>query len=91
MSINSKRIKKEKIHAADERELVFPLSKPLECVCAHCYKLNTNLHGPSRGWQVAFYSQNEEDTLETPGAYRMKVLCKHCGKHFYIVWDEDPT
>jgi len=36
------------------------------------------------GDATPFYFQDE------PGRYTLKVSCPHCGKDWYVVWDDDP-
>jgi hypothetical protein len=46
---------------------------------------------PQKGDQVAFYCQTKERTEEEPGKYRVDCHCPHCGKDWFVVWDDDPT
>ncbi len=52
--------------------------------CVHCGKANAAKHWPERGDSVAFYYQKK------PGDYQVTVHCSHCGKDWYVVWDEFP-
>ncbi len=52
--------------------------------CVHCGKANAAKHWPERGDSVAFYYQ------KNPGDYQVTVHCSHCGKDWYVVWDEFP-
>lgn len=55
-----------------------------ELRCQHCYKTHATQDWPQRGDSVPFYFQKE------PGNYQVKVECPHCGKEWYVVWDENP-
>jgi len=52
--------------------------------CYHCGKTNSVKEWPVSGDYVPFYHQKE------PGNYTLKVTCPHCGKDWYVVWDDYP-
>ena len=58
--------------------------------CAYCNKTDTATSWPRNGDAVPFYYQTKERTDEKPGAYRVRMHCPHCGKDWFVVWDEDP-
>lgn len=55
-----------------------------ELRCQHCGKTHGTKVWPVNGDHVAFFFQEE------PGNYTLKVTCPHCGKDWYIVWDDNP-
>jgi rRNA maturation protein Nop10 len=55
-----------------------------ELRCRHCNKTHGTTEWPLRGDYVPFYFQDEA------GRYSLKVRCPHCGKDWYVVWDQDP-
>ena len=55
-----------------------------ELCCKHCYKEHGTDKWPINGDMVPFYYQLE------PGNYSLEVTCPHCGKDWYVVWDNDP-
>ncbi len=56
------------------------------CVCAHCDNLNVGIPIPEGGLKIPFYSQKDDQNC----AYSLPVICDHCGKEFFVVWDSDP-
>ncbi|MDH5703905.1 MAG: hypothetical protein OEY99_06790 [Aigarchaeota archaeon] len=52
--------------------------------CVHCGKINRVKEWPVSGDYVPFYHQKE------PGRYTLKVTCPHCGREWYVVWDDNP-
>lgn len=52
--------------------------------CQHCWKAHGTKVWPVNGDYVAFYYQKE------PGNYTLKLTCPHCGRDWYVVWDDDP-
>ena len=52
--------------------------------CEHCGKSNKTNQWPTNGDSVPFYYQDE------PGDYNLPVICPHCGKEWYVVWDKNP-
>lgn len=58
--------------------------------CAYCSKTNAATTWPNNGDRTAFYFQTKERTEEAPGAYRVLVHCPHCGKDWFVVWDQNP-
>ena len=52
--------------------------------CRHCNKPNTSDRWPLHGDRVGFVFKEE------PGQYSLEVLCPHCQKYWYVVWDRDP-
>jgi tetratricopeptide (TPR) repeat protein len=57
----------------------------LPCSCVHCGHLNKGIAAPPSGPMVAYYHQKDDQ-----GAYAIPVLCDHCGKEFFVVWDQFP-
>jgi ribosomal protein S27E len=55
-----------------------------ELRCVHCGGVHRTSEWPVAGDRVAFYYQAE------PGNYTLAVDCPHCGKQWFIVWDDDP-
>jgi Zn finger protein HypA/HybF involved in hydrogenase expression len=55
-----------------------------DLTCQHCWKHQKTDVWPVNGDYVAFYYQKE------PCNYTLKVTCPHCGKDWYVVWDENP-
>jgi len=55
-----------------------------ELRCKHCSKPHGTTKWPLQGDYVPFYFQAE------PGRYPLKVQCPHCGKEWYVVWDQNP-
>jgi Zn finger protein HypA/HybF involved in hydrogenase expression len=55
-----------------------------ELRCKHCGQINQASEWPERGDWVPFYHQDE------PGRYTLTLTCPHCGKEWYVVWDDDP-
>ena len=59
--------------------------------CPYCGRCNIPLpYWPEGGDGTGFYAQTEESTRQTPGVYRLPLICLHCGKRSYIVWDTNP-
>ncbi len=57
--------------------------------CPHCGVEITKVPSwPLHGNTVTFYAQ--EDLYRT-GEYYIEMICRGCGKTFYVVWDEDPN
>ena len=54
----------------------------LKCYC--CSKPNKTAQWPVNGDRVPFYYQSE------PGNHTLTITCPHCGKDWYIVWDDNP-
>ena len=52
--------------------------------CKHCGKIQGTREWPASVDRVPFYSQDE------PGNYMLKMNCPHCGKDWYVVWDDNP-
>ena len=52
--------------------------------CQHCGKSQGAKEWPLSGDSVPFYYQKE------PGNYSLKLTCPHCGKIWYVVWDNNP-
>ena len=52
--------------------------------CQHCGKTHATGRWPVHGDRVPFYFQSE------PGKFTLEVTCPHCGKPWFVVWDEDP-
>jgi len=52
--------------------------------CQYCSKPQRAKEWPIKGDYVAFYYQKE------PGNYSLKLTCPHCGKDWYVVWDDNP-
>lgn len=52
--------------------------------CAHCGKINRVKEWPVDGDYVPFYCQKES------GNHTVKTTCPHCGKDWYVVWDDNP-
>jgi len=52
--------------------------------CKHCGEKNEAKEWPVAGDSVAFYYQDKK------GNYTLTVNCPHCGKEWYVVWDDDP-
>jgi Zn finger protein HypA/HybF involved in hydrogenase expression len=52
--------------------------------CQHCGKIHGTKEWPVNGDHVPFYFQDE------PGKYTLTVNCPHCGKNWYVVWDNNP-
>ena len=52
--------------------------------CQHCGKTHGSKQWPASGDSVPFYYQTE------PGKYTLAVLCPHCKKEWYVVWDDNP-
>jgi Zn finger protein HypA/HybF involved in hydrogenase expression len=52
--------------------------------CQHCIKTHGTTQWPANGDQVPFYFQKE------PGRHTLGVICPHCQKRWYVVWDGDP-
>jgi hypothetical protein len=52
--------------------------------CEHCFKPNKSNQWPINGDAIPFYYQDK------PGNYTLPVLCPHCGKEWYVVWDQNP-
>jgi hypothetical protein len=52
--------------------------------CQHCHQPQPAREWPVNGDMVAIYYQKE------PGRYSLKMTCPHCGKDWYVVWDQDP-
>jgi hypothetical protein len=58
--------------------------------CAYCSQVNAATAWPRFGDAVPFYYQTKEETEDKPGAHHVAVHCPHCGKDWFVVWDEDP-
>jgi hypothetical protein len=52
--------------------------------CQYCSKPNKAREWPASGDMVPFYCQKER------GNFSVTVTCKHCGKEWYVVWDDNP-
>lgn len=52
--------------------------------CPHCQGMHGSTQWPKSGDLVPFYIQKEA------GNFNLKVTCPHCGKAWYVVWDDDP-
>ncbi len=52
--------------------------------CQHCSQPQRAKEWPIKGDYVAFYYQKEH------GKYSLKLTCPHCGKDWYVVWDDNP-
>lgn len=52
--------------------------------CQHCSQRHAADEWPANGDAIPFYFQ------KTPGRYSLKVTCPHCGKDWYVVWDQNP-
>jgi len=52
--------------------------------CQYCGKVHSTREWPINGDATPFYFQDE------PGRYTLKVSCPHCGKDWYVVWDDYP-
>jgi len=55
-----------------------------DLTCQHCYKHHGTKEWPVNGDMTAFYYQTE------PGNYTLTLTCPHCGKEWYVVWDDNP-
>jgi hypothetical protein len=55
-----------------------------ELRCYYCGKTQSAKEWPVRGDWVGFCWEDE------PGEYSIKLTCPHCGKDWYVVWDDDP-
>ena len=54
----------------------------IRCPC--CSLLCATTQWPVNGDRVPFYAQRDT------GKFQVPVDCGHCGKRWYVVWDEDP-
>jgi endogenous inhibitor of DNA gyrase (YacG/DUF329 family) len=52
--------------------------------CTYCGKTHRTKEWPVNGDMVPFYSQKE------PGNYNLSLTCPHCGKRWYVTWDDNP-
>lgn len=52
--------------------------------CPHCSQIHRTNRWPINGDRTSFYYQKEE------GRFNLPVICPHCKKVWYVVWDEDP-
>ena len=52
--------------------------------CQHCSQPQAAGEWPVNGDMVPFYNQ------KGPGKYSLKMTCPHCGKDWYVAWDQDP-
>jgi hypothetical protein len=52
--------------------------------CQHCGKAHATKQWPVNGDMTPFYYQKEK------GRYTLTVNCPHCGKEWYVVWDDNP-
>lgn len=52
--------------------------------CQHCGKSQEAKEWPLSGDSVPFYYQKD------PGKYSLKLICPHCDKTWYVVWDNNP-
>lgn len=52
--------------------------------CQYCGKQHGATAWPQNGDMVAFYFQKES------GQHSLEVKCPHCGKDWYVVWDDNP-
>jgi hypothetical protein len=52
--------------------------------CLYCDQQDSTGVWPARGDSTPFYAQEE------PGAFTVDVTCLHCGRTWYVVWDDDP-
>lgn len=57
----------------------------IPCSCVHCGHLNRGIAAPPGAPWVPYYHQTDDK-----GAYAIPVLCDHCGREFFVVWDMDP-
>ena len=55
-----------------------------ELDCQHCFGAHGVDEWPLHGGTVPFCFQKGS------GNYSLEVTCPHCGKVWYVVWDEDP-
>ncbi len=55
-----------------------------DLVCQYCWMKNQVNEWPLAGDRVGFYYQKEK------GNFNLTVNCSHCGKEWYVVWDEIP-
>jgi len=55
-----------------------------ELSCQYCGKTHGASQWPTNGDLVPFYYQLEK------GRYTLAVTCPHCGKEWYVVWDDNP-
>jgi hypothetical protein len=61
-----------------------------QLLCPHCSKNNTATTWPRLGDAVPFFYQTKEETIDTPGAYNVRIHCSYCEKDWFVVWDDDP-
>lgn len=67
-------------------EIMYGISASfIPCSCVHCGQLNRGIAAPPRAPGVPYYHQTDDK-----GAYAIPVLCDHCGRDFFVVWDMDP-
>ena len=52
--------------------------------CPHCWEKNKAKEWPLGGDRVPFVYKQEK------GDFSMAVKCPHCGKEWYVVWDDNP-
>lgn len=52
--------------------------------CKHCGGTQRAETWPVSGDAVPFYYQDE------PGNYTLELTCPHCGRRWYVVWDDNP-
>jgi Zn finger protein HypA/HybF involved in hydrogenase expression len=55
-----------------------------ELRCQHCSEVHGAKQWPANGDMVPFYYQKDA------GRFSLAVTCPHCGKEWYVVWDENP-
>ena len=52
--------------------------------CQHCWKRDGNSQQPVNGDFVPYHRHKD------PGGFDLPLTCPHCGKQWYVVWDQDP-
>lgn len=52
--------------------------------CQYCASRHGTNFWPEHGDMVPFYFQKD------PGKFSLKVSCPHCGRDWYVVWDQSP-
>ncbi len=55
-----------------------------DLTCQHCWKSQKAKEWPINGDHVPFFYQKE------PGNFNLELTCPHCGKVWYVVWDDNP-
>lgn len=58
--------------------------------CLHCGMPNVSGKWPRNGDNIPFRSQSPLETIQNPGFYRLSIICPHCRKEWYIIWDDNP-